>query len=185
MLSVPSALNFPLKLKRDLHLRTPDEAPYDTFKAELMKHTAASEQCKLQELISGEELGDRQPTQLLCRMQQLLGDKLLSSWTVFTKVASTRPYGTHISWNLLGLEQAGRHGRQSHGSGNTYSHFHLHPANKLWSYSIAWRRCLLGWPDHWPIIHPNHDTEAPLTPVDNGVLLKNSATWRHPLLLPC
>ena len=61
---------------RDLLLRPPDKAPYDTLKAEVIKCTAALEQCKLQELISGEELGDRKPTQLLCRMQQLLGDKL-------------------------------------------------------------------------------------------------------------
>ena len=64
---------------RDLLLRLPDEAPYDTLKSELVKRTAASEQRKLQELISGEELGDRKPTQLLRRMQQLLGDKLGTS----------------------------------------------------------------------------------------------------------
>ena len=61
---------------RDLLLRPPPDSPYDVLKTELSKRTAASEQRKLQQLISGEELGDRKPTQLLRRMQQLLGDHL-------------------------------------------------------------------------------------------------------------
>ena len=61
---------------RDLLLRPPSERPYDTLKEELIKRTAASEQRKLQQLISGEELGDRNPPQLLRRMQLLMGDRL-------------------------------------------------------------------------------------------------------------
>ncbi len=64
---------------RDLLLRPPLDRPYDVLNAKLIKRTAASEQNKLQQLIGGEELGDRKLTQLLRRMQQLLGDRLSSA----------------------------------------------------------------------------------------------------------
>lgn len=60
---------------RDLILRPPADRPYDTLKQQLVKRTAASEQRRLQQLFHAEELGDRKPTQLLRRMQQLLGDQ--------------------------------------------------------------------------------------------------------------
>ena len=63
----------------DLFLKPPAEHPYNTLKAELIKRTAASEQRKIQQLISGEELGDRKPAQLLRRMQQLLSDQLATA----------------------------------------------------------------------------------------------------------
>ena len=60
---------------RDLLLKPPADVPYDILKEQLTGRTAASEQRKLQQLFSTEELGDRKPTQLLRKMQQLLGDR--------------------------------------------------------------------------------------------------------------
>ena len=59
---------------RDLLLRPPEETPYEVLKAELTKRTSASEQRRIQELLSAEELGDRTPSQVLRHIQQLLGN---------------------------------------------------------------------------------------------------------------
>lgn len=59
---------------RDLLIQPPNETPYDTLKTQLIRRTAATDQQKLQQLLSVEELGDRRPTQLLRRMQQLVGN---------------------------------------------------------------------------------------------------------------
>ena len=70
---------------RDFILTPPMENPYDTFKAQLIKRTAASEQRHLQQLSNAEELEDCKPTQLLRRMQQLLGDKASSTNITFVR----------------------------------------------------------------------------------------------------
>ena len=60
---------------RDLLLSPPGDQPYETLKRELTNRTSLSEQRRLQQLLTAEELGDRKPTQVLRRIQQLLGDK--------------------------------------------------------------------------------------------------------------
>lgn len=60
---------------RDLLITPPAEDAYNTLKAQLIRRTSASEEKRLQQLLTAEELGDRTPTQLLRRMEQLLGDK--------------------------------------------------------------------------------------------------------------
>ena len=59
---------------RDLLLRPPQETPYKVLKAELTKRTSASEQRRIQELVSAEELGDHTPSHVLRHIQQLLGN---------------------------------------------------------------------------------------------------------------
>ena len=58
---------------RDIILRPDAEAPYDKLKEALLKRTAVSEQKRLQELLNQEEIGERKPSQVLRRMQQLAG----------------------------------------------------------------------------------------------------------------
>jgi len=53
---------------RDLLISLPEDAPYDVLKTQLIKRTAATDQQKLQQLLSTKELGDCRPTQLLRRM---------------------------------------------------------------------------------------------------------------------
>ena len=57
----------------DLLLHPPTEHPYETLKEQLTKRTSDSEQHRIKELLPAEEIGDRKPTQVLRRIQQLVG----------------------------------------------------------------------------------------------------------------
>lgn len=61
---------------RDILRAPPEDEPYNILKRELIRRTTASEQRRLQQLLTTEELGDRKPSELLRRMQQLLGDRV-------------------------------------------------------------------------------------------------------------
>lgn len=60
---------------RDILRAPPEDQPYEYLKSELIRRTTESEHRRLQQLLTAEELGDRKPTELLRRMEQLLGDK--------------------------------------------------------------------------------------------------------------
>ncbi|XP_064482983.1 uncharacterized protein LOC135395824 [Ornithodoros turicata] len=59
---------------RDVITVPPAENPYDALKSALTRRTTASKQERLRQLLTAEVLGDRKPSQLLRRMQQLLSD---------------------------------------------------------------------------------------------------------------
>lgn len=63
-----------IAIVRDILRSPPPDNPYDTLKAELIRRTTESEQRRLQQLLTAEELGDRKPTELLRRMRHLIGD---------------------------------------------------------------------------------------------------------------
>ena len=60
---------------RDLILKVPDTDPYIKLKEQLIKRTAASEQCRLQQVFNTEELGDRKPTSYYDICSSYLGKK--------------------------------------------------------------------------------------------------------------
>ena len=83
---------------RDLILHPPTTHPYETLKEQLIRRTAASEQRRFQQLITTEELGDRRPSQLLRRIQQLLGGhgRNFCPRTFSSKTPCERPYGLSL-----------------------------------------------------------------------------------------
>ena len=80
---------------RDIILRVPDN-PYDTLKQQLIQRTCLPEQRRLQQLLHSLELGDRKPTQLLRRMQQLLGDSATAAEGPLVRELFLQRLPTHV-----------------------------------------------------------------------------------------
>ncbi|XP_031555022.1 uncharacterized protein LOC116291928 [Actinia tenebrosa] len=59
---------------RDLLIQKPTEDAYNKLKEKLLERTTTSKAKKLQQLLATEDLGDRKPSQILRRFQQLLDD---------------------------------------------------------------------------------------------------------------
>ncbi|BHF68324.1 hypothetical protein SprV_0301135800 [Sparganum proliferum] len=55
-------------------VKPPADAPYSALKAEILRHNAVSDRQRYHQLIKEESLGDRKPSELLRRMQTLIGD---------------------------------------------------------------------------------------------------------------
>ena len=64
---------------RDILISPPADKPYSVLRDQLIQRTSASEQRRVQLLLTEEELGDRRPSQLLRRMTQLAGAQQLDS----------------------------------------------------------------------------------------------------------
>ena len=62
---------------RDILINPPASKQYSTLKEQLIQRTTASEQRRVQMLLTEEELGDRKPSQLLRRIKQLAGEQKL------------------------------------------------------------------------------------------------------------
>ena len=59
---------------RDIFMQTPEKDPYDVLKKALLQRTAASEEARIQHLLSGIQLGSMTPSQLLRQMRNLVGE---------------------------------------------------------------------------------------------------------------
>ena len=77
---------------RDILIAPPQTEPYKKQKAAEVKRTSDSEHKRLNKLLTSEELGDRLPSQLLRRIQQLLGSNTLET-SIFNTAISIGLHG--------------------------------------------------------------------------------------------
>ncbi|CAE1272688.1 unnamed protein product [Acanthosepion pharaonis] len=69
----------------DILTSIPTDKPYETLKQAILHRTGFSEERKIRDLLTNITIGNSKPSQLLRRMQQLLGDNNISA-TVFRQM---------------------------------------------------------------------------------------------------
>ena len=81
---------------RDLLLSPPADDPYGALRAALVDRTQKSEKVRLRELLSQEVSGDEKPSQLLRKIEQLLGDKSLDDSLLSEMFVQRLPPGVRL-----------------------------------------------------------------------------------------
>ena len=111
---------------RDLILK---DTPHSVLKEQLIKRTAAFEQRRLQQLFHAEELGDHKQSQLLRRMQQLLGDRAGVTDGTFLRELFLQRLSSNVRMVLASTSASTRTGRTcrqdcrcSHTHHRSYNH---------------------------------------------------------------
>ncbi|CAM1330532.1 Uncharacterised protein r2_g3962 [Pycnogonum litorale] len=84
---------------RDLIVNMPTERPYTVLKTAVISRTAESDLRRLNKLLHKVELGDRKPSQLLRRMEQLVGNPAAtnSHYSVVSSLADFHLMSEHVS----------------------------------------------------------------------------------------
>nr|XP_037278206.1 uncharacterized protein LOC119171532 [Rhipicephalus microplus] len=95
-----------IAIVRDILRFPPPDNTDDTLKEELIRQTTESEQRRLQQLPTSEELGDRTPTQLLHRMRHLIGDysAALDASILRELFLHRLPQQVRMIWSVLSTE---------------------------------------------------------------------------------
>lgn len=87
----------------------PTENPYDAIKYAIIKRTSTSDEANLRQLLSGIEIGDRTPSQLLRHMHSLVSGKtfeesvLKELWTQCLPLTTRQILATQSECNLASL----------------------------------------------------------------------------------
>ncbi|XP_036356643.1 uncharacterized protein LOC118762210 [Octopus sinensis] len=79
---------------RDLMLNPMEPVSYSSIKEEILKRTSSSKQKEFAKLFNNEELGSKKPTQLLRRMNELLGNQQIEESYLKEVFFNKLPYKT-------------------------------------------------------------------------------------------